>query len=69
MTLSAYMALRSFSDADMARLIGHCTASGVRKWRCGDRVPRRQFMFRIEQITEGVVSPADFFVQQKGDAA
>jgi hypothetical protein len=61
MTLSSYMALRAFNDADMAKLIGQCTASGVRKWRCGERVPRRQFMLRIVHVTEGAVRASDFF--------
>ena len=60
MTLSAYMALRSLSDEEMAKLIGHCTASAVRKWRAGDRFPGTQFLTKIRQVTEGAVCPNDF---------
>ena len=63
------MALREFTDADMAKLIGHCTASGVRKWRNGDRVPRRQFLLRIQQVTEGAVCPADFYADLRDEVA
>ena len=62
------MAQRGLKDRDMAALIGGCQESAVRKWRAGARIPRRESLMRILEVTAGAVRPEDFFLQQ-GDAA
>lgn len=60
MKLIEYMANHSIAPEDMAELIGDVSASGVRKWMSGDRVPRPEQMRRISRVTNGLVQPNDF---------
>lgn len=72
MRLSSYMGERGLSDADMAALICDCSASAVKKWRNGMRIPRPRFLARIRDVTDGEVSFNDFVpmnVPADGDAA
>lgn len=69
MRLQTYLDLKALSYADFARLIGPVSEFGVKKWALGQRVPRREAMRRIEQVTQGDVGPADFFPAATGAAA
>jgi len=60
MKLGSYMSERDLGDAAMAAQIGGCSASAVRKWRYGHRVPRAPVIIRIRQITGGLVTANDF---------
>lgn len=61
MQLSTYMKERGIDDDAMASLIGDCSASAVRKWKYGERVPRPNHLRRIVEATEGAVTANDFF--------
>ena len=60
MRLESYMNEHDLGDAAMAAQIGGCSASAVRKWRYGHRIPRAPVIIRIRQITGGLVTADDF---------
>lgn len=62
MKLADYMRDQSLTPEDFANVVGDVSASGVRKWMSGDRVPRRDQMERIVTATDGAVMPNDFFL-------
>lgn len=64
MKLSDYMRERDLDPDEMAALIGGVSASGVRKWANGERVPRAGQMRRINDVTNGAVEPNDFILVQ-----
>ena len=66
MTLLQFMAEQKLSDEQMADLVG-VSASAVRKWKYGQRVPRRGAMARLIQATDGAVNPIDFLDTTKGN--
>lgn len=55
------MTALGLDDEEMARRVKGVGATGVRKWRKGDRVPRPDQMRRIVEATEGKVTPNDFY--------
>ena len=59
MTLHDYLNSKSLSDAEMAITLG-CSEGAVRKWRYGQRTPRIEQMRKIQECTDGLVSPNDF---------
>ena len=61
MNLSSYMKMHNLDDDALAARIGDCSASAVRKWKYGHRVPRPDQMARIIAATAGEVTPNDFF--------
>jgi transcriptional regulator with XRE-family HTH domain len=60
MTLHEYMATAGISDADLAAKLG-CSEGAVKKWRYRERTPRSDQIRRISEITDGAVTPNDFF--------
>lgn len=60
MKLSDYMRQHALSDDAMAALVGGCSASAVRKWKYGERMPRAGVLARIHDATEGHVTANDF---------
>lgn len=60
MTLFDYMAKRSLTDDQMARLLGDCSPGAVKKWRYRERIPRPEFLIRIKEATKGKVTLEDF---------
>ena len=61
MTLDHYMKTNGLKEDAMAALIGDVTASGVSKWRRGERIPRPGEMAKIMSATNGMVQPNDFY--------
>jgi hypothetical protein len=61
MKLLDYMRARELRPEDVADLVGDVSASGVRKWMAGERIPRKDQIERIAIITDGAVLPNDFF--------
>ena len=59
MKLHAYMKLHKLDDATMAARLG-CGPAAVKKWKYGERIPRVPDALRIQTVTEGAVTPADF---------
>lgn len=59
MTLSEYMKAHRLGEDAIAALIG-CSSGAVRKWRYGQRMPRRDQLQRITQATAGEVTANDF---------
>jgi DNA-binding transcriptional regulator YiaG len=60
MQLKTYLSDKEMSVADFAKSIGHSEAA-VKKWLRGERIPRREALAKIREITGGSVLPADFF--------
>jgi len=48
------------SIASLARAIG-VTPQAVGRYECGKRIPGREVMERIREITNGQVTPDDFY--------
>jgi DNA-binding transcriptional regulator YdaS (Cro superfamily) len=61
MTLDQYMKANSLNEDAMVALIGGVSASGVLKWRRGERIPRPEEMAKIVKATDGLVLPNDFY--------
>lgn len=59
MRLAEYMKANNVSDADLAAYLGR-SEGAVRKWRWGQRLPRREVMVQIQEFTGGAVNPVDF---------
>lgn len=59
MTLNEFMKLANLSDTDIARKLG-CSEGAVKKWRYGERIPRRDQLRQIHDITNGAVTANDF---------
>ena len=60
MQLQSYMKENGLDDDAMAAAIGDCSASAVRKWKYGERIPRPPQARRIAEITNGRVTMNDF---------
>jgi len=60
MKLSDYMRANRLTNAAFAEIIGSVGPSAVRKWRYGERYPRIEELVKIQQVTKGKVTPADF---------
>jgi DNA-binding transcriptional regulator YiaG len=60
MRLQPYLDLKNLSHADFGKLVG-ASEFGVRKWARGERTPRPEAIRKIQEVTAGAVSAADFF--------
>ena len=58
--MNDWLTSRGESRARFAQRIG-VTAEAVRLWCAGERMPRREVMARIGDVTEGQVRPVDFY--------
>jgi uncharacterized protein YjcR len=61
MKLIDYLRSKEMRPDDLAEMIGNVSVSGVRKWISGERIPRRDQMEKIVEVTAGEVLPNDFF--------
>jgi len=61
MKLAEYMRINNLSPDAVAALLGDVSASGVRKWANEERIPRKDQIERLVEITGGAVMPNDFF--------
>lgn len=81
MTLADWMQQHGVSAADMAARVNEClrrigddgegvTQGAVRKWRSGERIPRKLAVVAIQMATSDAVQPADWYpqVQECADA-
>lgn len=68
MRLQAYLDLKGLSHAQFGEQVG-ASEFGVRKWARRERIPRPAAMRRIQETTEGAVSPEDFFDLPSADRA
>jgi hypothetical protein len=60
MKLIDWMRDKSLDDDTMASLIGGVSGHAVKKWKYGERMPRRNELHRISEITGGEVTANDF---------
>lgn len=67
MTLNEYIAQQGITASEFARRLG-VSAETVRRYREGERIPRREEMQRIFEVTGGAVAPNDFFPLNNGAA-
>lgn len=68
MKLADYMNLHGFGPSEMARRLNVNHATVIR-YRDGGRVPEPEVMRRIVEVTEGAVTPNDFFGLPREEAA
>lgn len=64
MTLDEYLRNQNISDADFAERIGVSNAKVVHRYRKRQRIPRPGIMHRIQEVTFGAVTPADFYAAE-----
>lgn len=69
MRLIEYMKERDITDERMAELVGDCTVFAIRKWKYGERMPRRKQLARLREVTEGAVTANDFAGEASNEAA
>ena len=60
MTLASFLAARNLDAAKFAHQIG-VKPEAVRRYLRGERIPRPYVMARIVKVTEGHVTPSDFY--------
>jgi hypothetical protein len=65
MKLQAYLDLNGVSYAIFAKTTKIASASGVRKWALGERMPRPAALLAIWNATKGQVTAADFLRDRK----
>lgn len=61
MTLADYISDLKISPEKFAETCEGFSASAVRKWTSGERIPRKDQMEKIFEITDGKVTPNDFY--------
>jgi transcriptional regulator with XRE-family HTH domain len=61
MKLSDFKKEQNLTDDALAAIIGDCSVSALRKWFSGERIPRKDQMERIAEVTAGKVLPNDFY--------
>jgi hypothetical protein len=61
MKLADYMRHNDISPERFAETLGGVSVSGVRKWMSDTRVPRKDQIEKIAELTHGAVLPNDFF--------
>ncbi len=60
MRLREYLEEQRLTDAEFGRLVG-ATQPAVSRWASGARLPRPKMVARIQEVTGGKVSAADFY--------
>ena len=68
MKLETYLSQTRISQAVFAEKIGTTQAS-VARYAAGKRIPRPDVMARIQDATDGQVTPSDFYSSWTEDAA
>ncbi len=69
MKLIDWMRDNSADDDAMASLIGGVSGHAVKKWKYGERMPRRNELLRITEVTNGLVTANDFMNQAPAGAS
>jgi transcriptional regulator with XRE-family HTH domain len=64
MKLAQYLTDKNISPEQFAFDMGGLSASGIRKWIYGERVPRPDQMRKIAELTKGAVKPNDFILEK-----
>jgi len=60
MQLQKYLEKRNMSHVEFAWRLGGVSESAVRMWCKGERVPRSETILRIQRLTQGAVTLADW---------
>jgi len=67
MTLKEYLKTHNLKADEFAKSAGF-SSGGVLKWLSGERFPRSVALKKIYEVTNGAVTPNDFWSQQiRGD--
>lgn len=61
MTLAEYITDLKISPEKFAETLDGISAGALRKWMSGERIPRKEQMEKIFEVTSGKVTPNDFF--------
>lgn len=64
MRLIDWMREANLDDGQVADLVGGVSGHAVKKWKYGERIPRRAELLRLIEISSGKVSPNDFVLVQ-----
>jgi len=69
MTLDKWMVKKGHNYSQLAKLLGASHATVVRRWCLpfgaeSRMIPNAKFMERILLLTEGAVTPNDFYIQR-----
>lgn len=59
MTLADYLTTKKISQAEFAQLIG-VSQVAVSRYASGQRMPRRNWLLKIREVTGGLVNGDDF---------
>ena len=60
MTLGEYLTQQKIGDEEFAESIG-VDRTAVSRYRRNKRLPRPDTILRIQRVTDGAVTPADFY--------
>tara|TARA_X000001388_G_C2204593_1_gene112626 strand:- start:741 stop:983 length:243 start_codon:yes stop_codon:yes gene_type:complete len=61
MTLDQYRIEKGWSFTRLAKMLGASDAKVASRWCKGEQIPNREFMAAIMNLTQGAVSPNDFY--------
>lgn len=64
MRLLTHLREEKIDDGAFAARVGDCTGHAVKKWKYGERVPDARTIARIDQVTAGKVTLADWVEQE-----
>lgn len=60
MRMIDWMRSENLDDQQVAKLLGNCSASAVKKWKYGERVPDAKRILQIESLSKGGISLTDW---------
>ncbi len=69
MKLIDWMKRESLDDDAVAERVGDVTGSAVKKWKYGERLPRRDELLKLYEISGGVVTPNSFVLDPEQESA
>ena len=61
MTLKDWLSAKDMSALEMGKLVGLKEPNSIYRWLRGELRPSQKHMSKIVEITEGEVTPNDFF--------
>ena len=67
MKLEQYLTTHNKTPEQFAADMNGMSASGVKKWLAGERVPRPEQMRKIATVTGGLVQPNDFILLEAAE--
>jgi hypothetical protein len=69
MRLIDWMHEAGLTDSEVADKVGGISSHAVKKWKYGERIPRRAEQRRLTEISDGKVTPNDFVLTPSGSTS